>query len=575
MRSYYVYLKDYKKETLIAPMFKMLESGFELLTPLIMASIIDRGIQNGDKAHIWKMFLVLIGISTMGLASALVAQYYASKAAAGFGTGLRDAFYEHINQFSYRELDAIGTSTLITRITSDINQIQSGVNLVLRLLLRAPIIVIGAVIMAFTISVKLTLIFLVTMPLLSLVIFGVMRVSIPLHKKVQKALDHLVLLMRENYIGVRVVRAYGRQKDEIKAFDQASEEVKNRQVHAGKIAGLMNPMTYLLVNLGIICILYVGGNQISIGTLSQGEIIALVSYMVQILNALVALAHLIMSVTRSLGSGGRVKEIMDRRTTLSDVGNEEQRQQIQKPLVVFDRVDFSYKGGDPVLSDISFSVMAGETIGVIGGTGAGKSTLVQLIPRFYDVISGSIKVEGNDVKTYPFAQLRGKVGVVPQKAVLFSGTIGQNMRWGNPDATEDEIMEALSIAMASEFVKEKGGLEAKVLAGGKNFSGGQKQRLTIARALVKKPEILILDDSASALDLATDARLRKNLRKHTRGMTVFLVSQRVTTVKQANRILVLDDGKLVGVGTHEELWTGCGIYQEICLSQLKGEEVAR
>lgn len=575
MRKLMIYIHNYKKEAIIAPLFKMLEASFELLIPIIMAGIIDTGIGNKDVDYIWKMSIVMICFGIFGLICSLTAQYYAAKASAGFGTELRRDFYAHVNSLSYRELDDIGTATLVTRITSDINQVQSGVNLVLRLLLRAPFIVVGAVVMAFTISIRLTVIFLVAVPLLGIAIYLMVKMTIPIYKDVQKALDKVVSLTRENYTGARVVRAFARQDDEKQDFYEAGEVVKKRQIRAGKIAGLMNPVTYLMVNLAIICILWTGGLEVYHGGLTQGQVVALISYMTQILLALLALAVLVMSVTKALASAVRVNEIFARKATLFDTENQEQQKQPDEPLIVFDHVDFSYEGAaDMTLSDISFSVMPGETVGVIGGTGSGKSTLMQLLPRFYDASSGCVQVEGNDVKTYPFKQLRQKIGVVPQKAVLFTGTIRQNMRWGLLNATDEEIYEALSIAQAKEFVEDKaGGLDAKVLAGGKNFSGGQKQRLTIARALVRKPDILILDDSSSALDYATDAALRKALRENTQEMTVFLVSQRVSTVKQADRILVLDDGKIVGTGTHEELWETCEIYQEICLSQLKYEEV--
>jgi len=575
MRKLMIYIRNYKKEAIIAPLFKMLEASFELLIPIIMAGIIDTGIGNKDVGYIWKMCIVMICFGIFGLICSLTAQYYAAKASAGFGTELRRDFYAHVNSLSYRELDDIGTATLVTRITSDINQVQSGVNLVLRLLLRAPFIVVGAVVMAFTISIRLTVIFLVAVPLLGTAIYLMVKMTIPIYKNVQKALDKVVSITRENYTGARVVRAFARQDDEKQAFYEAGEAVKKRQIHAGKIAGLMNPVTYLMVNLAIICILWTGGLEVYHGGLTQGQVVALISYMTQILLALLALAVLVMSVTRALASAVRVNEIFARKATLFDTENQEQQKQPDEPLIVFDHVDFSYDGAaDMALSNISFSVLPGETIGVIGGTGSGKSTLMQLLPRFYDASSGSVQVEGNDVKTYPFKQLRQKIGVVPQKAVLFTGTIRQNMRWGLLNASDEEIYEALAIAQAKEVVEDKaGGLDAKVLAGGKNFSGGQKQRLTIARALVRKPEILILDDSSSALDYATEAALRKALRENTQEMTVFLVSQRVSTVKQADRILVLDDGKIVGTGTHEELWKTCKIYQEICLSQLKYEEV--
>lgn len=568
------YIKNYKKEAIIAPLFKMLEASFELLVPIIMANIIDIGIRNGDMPYIWKMCVIMIGLGVLGLICSLTAQYFSAKASAGFGTELRLDFYKHINRLSYRDLDVVGTSTLVTRMTSDINQVQTGVNLVLRLLLRAPFIVIGAVVMSFMISPKLTIVFLVTVPLLGLAIFLMVKATIPIYKKVQVMLDEVVTITRANYSGARVVRAFARQKDEKKEFDDACEELKNRQIRAGKIAGLMNPVTYMLVNLGIVCILYNGSFQVYKGAIAQGELIALVNYMTQILMALLALAILVMSVTKAFASSARLNEVFAVQPSLSDEGNAIQETIEKTPRIEFSHVDFTYTGAkEAALTDINFSVMAGETLGIIGGTGAGKSTLVQLIPRFYEASEGSIRIDGNDIKKYPFTQLRKKIGVVPQRAVLFTGTIRQNMQWGQEDADDTAIYEALSIAQARNFVEEKKErLDTKVLTGGKNFSGGQKQRLTIARALVQKPEILILDDSASALDYATDAALRRALQEKTKEMTVLLVSQRAASVKQADRILVLDDGMVAGIGTHEELFESCSIYQEICLSQLSREE---
>ena len=574
MRKLLPYIKNYKKETIIAPLFKMLEASFELLIPIIMANIIDIGIRQGNMAYIWKMCLVMIGLGLLGLICSLTAQYFSATGAAGFGTELRRDFYAHINSLSYQELDTIGTSTLITRITSDINQIQAGFNLLLRLLLRAPFIVIGAIIMAFTISAKLTLVFLIAAPLLGLAIFLMVRLSIPIYKNVQKALDKVIAKTRGNYAGARVIRAFARQEAEAKNFKDTTKELKERQIRAGKIAGLMNPVTYLLVNLAIVVILWFGGVEVNIGGITQGQLIALVSYMTQILLALLALAVLVMSVTKAMASTVRVNEVMAIKSSITDKGNVVQDERWEKPLVQFTDVDFSYaKSKEAALSDIEFSVMAGETIGIIGGTGSGKTTLVNLIPRFYEASVGEVAVAGYNVKDYPFAQLRSKIGVVPQRAVLFAGTIRDNMRWGNENASDKEIYEALEIAQAKTIVDEKEkGLDTEVLIGGQNFSGGQRQRLTIARALVRKPEILILDDSASALDYATDAALRQALKQQTMVMTVFVVSQRVASVRNADRILVLDDGQIAGSGTHEELYKTCDVYKEICLSQLLEEE---
>ena len=581
MRELLPYIKNYKKETIIAPLFKMLEASFELLIPLIMANIIDIGIRKADQGYIWKMCLVMIGLGFLGLVCSLIAQYFSATGAAGFGTELRRDFYAHINALSYQELDTIGTSTLITRITSDINQIQSGFNLLLRLLLRAPFIVSGAIIMAFTISAKLTLIFLVAAPLLALAIFLMVKFSVPIYKNVQKALDKVITETRGNYTGARVIRAFARQHTEQDDFYETTKELKIRQIKAGKIAGLMNPITYLLVNLAIVVILWFGGEQVNIGGITQGELIALISYMTQVLMALLALAFLVMSVTKAVASTARVNEVMAIKpvVTASDADKNQcvgarSHQSDNNALIQFTNVDFCYANAkEMALSDIDFSVKAGEVIGIIGGTGSGKTTLVNLIPRFYEASAGRITIAGNDIKNYPFVQLREKIGVVPQRAVLFAGTIRDNMRWGNEGASDEEIYKALSIAQAKAVVDEKeDGLDTLVLAGGQNFSGGQRQRLTIARALVKNPEILILDDSSSALDYATDATLRKALKEQTNGMTVLVVSQRAVTVKASDRILVLDDGAIVGNGTHEELYKDCDVYKEICLSQGVNEE---
>lgn len=574
------YLRNYKKESIIGPLFKLLEACFELIVPLVMASMIDIGIKNADVPYIWKMGGLLVFFGVLGLTCSLTAQYFAAKAAMGFGTELRRDMFDHINGLSYTELDKIGTSTLVTRITSDINQAQAGVNLLLRLFLRSPFIVVGAVIMAFTISVRLTVIFLVAVPLLALVIYAVMAAGIPVYRRVQNKLDRVLRMTRENLTGARVVRAFARQDDEIEDFDETTRQLQKIQLLAGKISAFENPLTYTIVNLAIIAILWFGGKQVEEGMITQGEVIALVNYMTQILLALVALANLIISATKASASAIRINEVFAVTSSMQEGTKEEsvhpafEKKDDRK--VTFRNVSAVYQGAkEEALSGVSFSAKAGETIGIIGGTGSGKSTLVNLIPRFYDAAAGTVLVDGIDVREYTYSALRGKVGIVPQQAVLFKGTIRENIRWGREGATDEEICEALDIAQAREFVDAKPeGLDTRISQGGKNLSGGQRQRLTIARALAKKPEILILDDSASALDYATDAKLRKAIRTKTSGITVFLVSQRVATVRQADQILVLDDGRLVGAGTHAELLDNCPVYKEICLSQLSKEEVA-
>lgn len=573
MRKLLRYLRDYIRESILAPLFKMLEASFELIVPLVTAQIIDVGIYNRDIPFIWKMCLVMVALGVIGLVCSLTAQYFSAKAAMGFSTALRKDLFAHISSLSYRELDAIGTPTLITRMTSDVNQAQTGVNLVLRLFLRSPFIVIGALFMAFSIDVPVAMIFLVAVPLISLVIYGIMRWTVPIYKDVQKLLDRISRITRENHVGARVVRAFGRQQEEINDFNEENQQFTRAQMSAGKISALLNPLTYVIMNLAIVAILWTGGRQVDAGRLTQGEVAALVNYMTQILLALLALANLIVAVTRATASGVRLNEIFDMASTLKDDAGQEIRSNYLGSRVVFSNVDFSYtNSGAPVLKDISFSVEKGEVIGIIGGTGSGKSTLVNLIPRFYDVLEGQVQVDAHPVNHYPLKQLRGKIGIVPQRAVLFQGTIRENLSWGKEDATEEEMYRALEIAQAREFVeKMEGKLDARVAQGGRNLSGGQRQRLTIARAMVRSPEILILDDSSSALDYATDAALRRALREESRKegqeMTVFLVSQRAASVKQADKILVLDDGRLAGAGTHEELLESCQIYKEICLSQ--------
>lgn len=570
------YIKGYEKQALLAPLFKMLEACFELFVPLVIASIIDTGIKNGDATFIWTRCGLLVLLAAVGLASSLTAQWFSATAALGFGTALRKDLYRHIDTLSYSELDGIGTPTLVTRMTSDINQVQNGVNLTLRLLLRSPFIVLGALIMAFSISPKLTLLFVLVTVVISLIIWGIMRLTVPIYHEAQNGMDRVTLLTRENYVGARVVRAFARQADELAAFVETNDHLKKIQISAGRISALMNPLTYLVVNLGVIALLLRGGSEVNNGTLTQGEIIALINYMSQILVNLLRLADLVVSVTRALASGMRVNEILNTHSTMTDPGTAELAADAEN-AVRFDNVTFTYRGAAaPSLTDISFTARTGETIGIIGGTGSGKSTLIDLICRFYDADNGGVTLFDHDVKQYSFAQLRGLVGIVPQQAVLFTGTIRDNMQWAAPGATDEEIWQALEIAQAAEFVRGKPGmLDAPVETAGRNFSGGQRQRLTIARALVPKPRILILDDSASALDFATDAALRKAIKEKTQGMTVFIVSQRAASVQRADHILVLDDGRLVGDAPHAELLHSCEVYKEICLSQLSKEEVAK
>ena len=573
MKSLLRYLGSYKKESILAPLFKLLEALFELFVPLAMARIIDIGIKNGDIGYILKMGGLLILLGIIGLVCSLTAQYFAAKAAVGFGTALRHDLFQHIQSLSYSEVDTVGTSTLITRMTSDINQVQAGVNLFLRLFMRSPFIVFGAMIMAFTIDWKAAMIFVITIPALSVVVFGIMLVSIPMYRKVQSRLDRVTQLTRENLVGARVIRAFNRQKDERENFTEANALLMKVQVFVGKITALLNPVTYIIINVAIVVLLWVGANQVNNGIILQGAVVALVNYMSQILVELVKLANLIINITKSLACANRIQNVMELKPSLTEYSTTEVKETNSENYIEFDHVTFAYQNAkEPSLTDISFKVKKGQTIGIIGGTGSGKSSLINLIPRFYDVTKGKITVDGTDIKRYPLNQIRTMVGIVPQKAVLFKGTIAENIRWGKKDATEAEMMEALTTAQAAEVVKGKeGGLDADILQGGKNLSGGQRQRLTIARALVKKPEILILDDSASALDYATDAKLRKAIKKMDRNMTVFIVSQRSTTIQYADQIIVLDDGKMVGIGKHEELLQSCEVYQEIYYSQFPKE----
>lgn len=571
------YIKGYEKQALLAPLFKMLEACFELFVPLVVASIIDTGIKNADTVFIWQRCALLVLLAVIGLTCSLTAQYFSAQAALGFGTALRKDLFRHINTLSYSELDGIGTPTLVTRMTSDINQVQNGVNLTLRLLLRSPFIVIGALIMAFTISARLTLLFLAATAIISLIIWLIMRATVPIYHQAQNGLDRVTLLTRENYVGARVVRAFARQADETAAFIETNDHLKSIQVRAGRISALMNPLTYLVVNLTVIALLLLGGREVDTGTLTQGEVIALINYMSQILVNLLRLADLVISVTRALASGMRVNEILNTQTSMADPATRTLPTDSSSDAVCFQNVTFTYRGaGGPSLTDVSFTAHPGETIGVIGGTGSGKTTLIDLVARFYDAQEGTVQLFGHNVKEYGFAQLRELVGIVPQQAMLFTGTIRDNMRWAAPHATDEQIWEALEIAQAADFVRSKPGmLDEPVETAGRNFSGGQRQRLTIARALVPKPKILILDDSASALDFATDAALRKALKDKTKGMTVFIVSQRAASVQRADHLLVLDDGLLVGDAPHAELLKNCSVYKEICLSQLSKEEVEK
>ena len=570
MRKLLIYLRDYKKESVLAPLFKMLEASFELFVPLVMAAIIDTGIANADKTYIMKMCGMLILLAVIGLICSIVAQYFAAKAAVGFAAELRHVLFAHIQGLSYTEFDTIGTSTMITRMTSDINQVQSGVNLVLRLFLRSPFIVFGAMIMAFTINVKAALVFVVTIPLLAIVVFGIMLLSIPLYKKVQAGLDDILGLTRENLTGTRVIRAFHKEGEEIDTFREKNQFLTGLQMFVGKISALMNPMTYIIINGAIAVLIWTGGIQVNNGIITQGEVVALVNYMSQILIELVKLANLIITVTKAVACGNRIESILEIQSDMKEGVCESQKQHSEY-AVVFDQVTMQYQGGgEPAVTDISLKVRPGETISVIGGTGSGKSTVVNLIPRFYDVTKGAVQVDGIDVKDYRFQELRDKIGIVPQKAVLFTGTIRDNIKWGKKDATDEEINEALEVAQAKMIVEEKeDGLDSLIEQGGHNLSGGQKQRLTIARALVKKPGILILDDSASALDYATDANLRHAIRNMKTRPAVFLVSQRAASILHADQILVLDDGNVAGLGTHETLLKSCEVYQEIYYSQFQ------
>ena len=572
MKSLLKYLKDYKKETILAPLFKMLEASFELFVPLVMAAIIDEGIANGDKVHILQMGGVLIALAVIGLVCAVTAQYYSAKAAVGFATKLRHALFAHIQSLSYTELDTLGTGTLITRMTSDVNQVQSGVNLTLRLVLRSPFIVFGAMIMAFTVDVKAAFIFVVTIPLLSIVVFGIMLVSIPLYKKVQQALDRVLSRTRENLAGARVIRAFCKEEEEIEQFTEANNHLLDMQVFVGKISAAMNPLTYIIVNGALVVLLWTGAIRVDAGIITQGAVVALVNYMSQILVELIKLANLIIQITKALACAKRIEAIFDV-TNSMELYEKAAALADTDESITFENVSLTYKGaGDESLTDISFSVKKGQTLGIIGGTGSGKSSVVNLIPRFYDATKGKVLINGVDVKDYALQNLRNLVGIVPQKAVLFKGTIRENLMWGNENATEADLERALEISQAKEFVDAKDGrLDYKITQGGKNLSGGQRQLLTIARAIVRNPQILILDDSASALDFATDARLRTAIKNLSDEMTVVIVSQRAASIQHADQIIVLDDGEMAGIGTHESLLADNEIYQEIFYSQFPKE----
>ena len=575
MKGLLVYLKDYKKESVLGPLFKLLEASFELVIPLVVASMIDVGIANNDKEYVVKMCLIMAVLGLTGLISSVTAQFFAAKAAVGFATKLRHALFAHIQSLSFSNMDKQGTSTLITRMTSDINQLQSGVNMVLRLFLRSPFIVFGAMIMAFTVDVKAALIFVVVIPLLSVVVFGILLVSIPLFGKVQNNLDQVLGITRENLTGVRVVRAFGKEQDEIEKFDRQTDALKQMQVVSAKISALMNPLTYIIINGALIMLIYTGALRMEMGILTQGQVVALVNYMSQILVELVKLANLIITVTKTAACGSRVADVFKIPAGMDDHAGMVTASK-ETGEVCFENVSMRYhEGGEEALSNISFYAGKGETIGVIGGTGSGKTSLVHLIPRFYDVEEGSVKVDGVDVREYDITALRNKIGIVMQKAVLFKGSIRDNLLWGNEDASDEELWQALKMAQAEEFVLQKdGGLDAPIEQEGRNLSGGQKQRLSIARALVKKPEILIMDDSASALDYATDAKLRKALKEMPGDTTVFIVSQRASSLMHADQIIVLDDGLIAGIGTHKQLLESCEIYQEIYYSQFEKREQA-
>lgn len=574
MKNLLCYLKEYKKESVLGPLFKLLEATLELFVPLVVAAIIDTGIGNQDRGYVVKMCLVLVLLGLIGLAFSVTAQYFAAKAAVGFVTTIRHVLFGHIQKLSYAELDTQGTSTLITRMTSDMNQVQNGVNLTLRLLLRSPFVVIGAMVMAFTIDVKAALVFVVGIPALAVVVFGVMLACIPLYRKVQNRLDKVLGLTRENLTGVRVLRAFCKEEEQEAEFQKQNQTLTNTQKFVGRISALLNPLTYVIINVAIIALIWIGAIRVDMGIITQGAVVALYNYMSQILTELIKLANLIINITKSVACGNRIQSVLEVEPSVKDgaatvSGDGEAGKSAYS--VVFEHAGIRYPdAAQEAVSDITLNVRPGETIGIIGGTGSGKSSMVNLIPRFYDCSSGAVYVDGRNVCTYGLTELRDKIGVVPQKSVLFAGTIRSNMQWGKPDATDEEIFAALEIAQAKDVVsKKEKGLDTEVEQGGKNFSGGQRQRLTIARALVKQPEILILDDSSSALDFATDAALRMAIGSMKHKPTLFIVSQRTSAIQYADKIVVLDDGSVVGIGTHEELMNTCEVYREIYDSQYK------
>lgn len=603
MKKLLIYLRDYKKETVFAPLFKMLEATFELFVPLVMAAIIDRGIGQADTGYVLKMGGILVALGLIGLLCSITAQYFAAKAAVGFSTGLKHALFDHIQSLSFTEIDTLGTSTLITRMTSDVNQVQNGVNMVLRLFLRSPFIVFGAMIMAFTIDAKAAMIFVVTIPLLAVVVFGIMTLTMPMYKKVQAGLDAVLSTTRENLTGARVIRAFHKEEEETGRFEEKNGFLTHLQLVVGRISALTNPVTYIIINAATILLLYTGAVRVDNGSITQGEVVALVNYMSQILVELIKLANLIITITKALACANRIEAVFEVESSMrwqeaaacadsesgltagggkasgtdARQGNQSGQKAKRDLAVEFDHVHLTYGGaGAESLSDIHIQVPKGQTVGIIGGTGSGKSSLVNMIPRFYDATAGTVRVDGRDVKLYGMEELREKIGIVLQKAVLFRGTIRDNLLWGKGDATDEELWEALRLAQAKEFVETKEGrLDAPVAQEGRNLSGGQRQRLTIARALVAKPEILILDDSASALDYATDAALRRALKELPGETTVFIVSQRASSIQHADQIIVLEDGEMAGIGTHEELLAECEVYQEIYYSQYAQQSAAQ
>lgn len=576
VKRLWVYLKDYKKECVLAPLFKMLEASFELFVPLVVAAIIDTGIANGDTGYILKMCMILILLALIGLICSVTAQYFSAKAAIGFGTGLRRALFKHLMGLSFTEIDMVGTSTMMTRMTSDVNQAQNGVNMVLRLFLRSPFVVFGSMVMAFTIDVKSAFIFVIAIILLSIVVFGIMLMNIPMLKSVQQKLDGVLGITRENLAGVRVIRAFCKEEEEIEAFKVKNEALTTAQKKAGKVSALMNPLTYVIINIAIVTLIWVGAIQVDNGILTQGQVVALYNYMSQILVELIKLASLMITINKSVACSNRIVSVFEIKPSMEEgvePNAEGASRKSEVPVVAFKNVSLTYKGaGEESLTGIDFTVWQGQTVGIIGGTGSGKTSLVHMIPRFYDTTAGEVLIDGVNVKAYQIKALRDKIGIVMQKAVLFKGDIGSNLRWGKKDATEEEILEAVRIAQGEDVVNQKGGLKGSIHQGGKNLSGGQRQRMSIARALVKKPAILILDDSTSALDFATDAKLRGAIKTLDYKPTVFIVSQRASSIQYADLIIVLDDGKMVGKGTHEELLENCQVYSEIYHSQFRKEE---